>query len=275
MSTKQAKTAPKKEEPKKVEPKKAEVKQEVKKEAPKQVVAPVPETILKKRKTSEQKKSHEQKKKLALRKKRRTGRKLAFKRAEQYVSEYLSKERSLIRFRRQAKAAGNFYVEGEPKLAFVVRIRGINQLHPKPRKILQLLRLRQINNGVFIRLNKATSTMLKLVEPYITYGYPNVKTVKELIYKRGYARIDKQRIALTDNSIIEAHLGKHGIICVEDLIHEVVTVGPHFKDVNKFLWPFKLSTPKGGFNKITTHFTEGGDAGNREDNINALIRRMN
>jgi len=275
MSTKQAKTAPKKEEPKKVEPKKAEVKQEVKKEAPKQVVAPVPETILKKRKTSEQKKSHEQKKKLALRKKRRTGRKLAFKRAEQYVSEYLSKERSLIRFRRQAKAAGNFYVEGEPKLAFVVRIRGINQLHPKPRKILQLLRLRQINNGVFIRLNKATSTMLKLVEPYITYGYPNVKTVKELIYKRGYAKIDKQRIALTDNSIIEAHLGKHGIICVEDLIHEVVTVGPHFKDVNKFLWPFKLSTPKGGFNKITTHFTEGGDAGNREDNINALIRRMN
>ena len=212
---------------------------------------------------------------MVFRKKRRTGRKLAFKRAEQYVSEYLSKERSLIRFRRQAKAAGNFYVEGEPKLAFVVRIRGINQLHPKPRKILQLLRLRQINNGVFIRLNKATSTMLKLVEPYITYGYPNVKTVKELIYKRGYAKIDKQRIALTDNSIIEAHLGKHGIICVEDLIHEVVTVGPHFKDVNKFLWPFKLSTPKGGFNKITTHFTEGGDAGNREDNINALIRRMN
>lgn len=39
------------------------------------------------------------------------------------------------------------------------------------RKILQLLRLRQINNGVFIKLNKATINMLRLVEPYIAWGY--------------------------------------------------------------------------------------------------------
>jgi large subunit ribosomal protein L7e len=32
---------------------------------------------------------------------------------------------------------------------------------------------------------------------------------------------DKQRIALTDNSIIEENLGKYGIVCMEDLIHEV------------------------------------------------------
>ena len=41
---------------------------------------------------------------------------------------------------------------------------------PKVRKILQLLRLRQINNGVFIRLNKATFNMLQLVEPFIAWG---------------------------------------------------------------------------------------------------------
>ena len=33
--------------------------------------------------------------------------------------------------------------------------------------------------------------------------YPNLKSVKELIYKRGYGKVNKQRIALTDNSIIE------------------------------------------------------------------------
>ena len=44
-------------------------------------------------------------------------------------------------------------------------------MDPKTRKILQLLRLRQIFNGVFVRLNKATINMLRLVEPYITYGY--------------------------------------------------------------------------------------------------------
>ena len=46
----------------------------------------------------------------------------------------------------------------------------INGVSPRTRKILQLLRLRQINNGVFIRLNKASLNMLKLVEPYIAWG---------------------------------------------------------------------------------------------------------
>ena len=47
----------------------------------------------------------------------------------------------------------------------------INGLHPKPRKVLQLLRLRQINNATFVRLNKATINMLRIAEPYIAYGY--------------------------------------------------------------------------------------------------------
>jgi hypothetical protein len=92
----------------------------------------------------------------------------------------------------------------------------------------------QIFNGVFLKVNKATVNMLHRVEPYVTYGYtkfqnyqssklyqssllrstasyymllyfryPNLKSVKELIYKRGYGKVDRQRIALTDNSIIE------------------------------------------------------------------------
>lgn len=46
----------------------------------------------------------------------------------------------------------------------------INEIAPKPRKILQLLRLLQINNGVFVKVTKATQQMLRLVEPYVTYG---------------------------------------------------------------------------------------------------------
>jgi large subunit ribosomal protein L7e len=46
----------------------------------------------------------------------------------------------------------------------------INGVDPKTRKILQLLRLRQIHNGTFVRLNKATIKMLRLVEPYVAYG---------------------------------------------------------------------------------------------------------
>jgi len=235
---------------------------------------PVPETVLKKRRTTEQIKAHLDKKRGALRKLHRNKRKIIFKRAEQYVKEYRSIENSLIRFRRQAKAAGNYYVEPEAKLALVIRIRGINGLHPKPRKILQLLRLRQINNAVFVKLNRATLNMLKTVEPYITFGYPNLKSVKELVYKRGHAKINKQRVGITDNSMIERELGKMGIQCVEDLVHEIFTVGPNFKYANRFLWPFKLTTPKGGWNYVKTHYNEGGDAGNREEKINQLLRKM-
>lgn len=105
--------------------------------------------------------------------------------------------------------------------------------------------------------------------------YPNLKSVRELIYKRGFVKINKQRIPITDNCLIEQHLSKCGIICVEDLIHEIFTIGPHFKEANNFLWPFKLSNPTGGLRKKRNHFVEGGDFGNREDKINALIRQMN
>jgi len=72
----------------------------------------------------------------------------------------------------------------------------------------------------------------------------------------------------------EKILCKYGVICMEDLIHEIYTVGKHFKEANDFLWPFKLSFPWGEMKKKTTHFVEGGDAGNRENQINRLIRRM-
>ena len=148
-------------------------------------------------------------------------------------------------------------------------------MSPKVRKVLQLLRLRQIFNGTFVKLNKASINMLRIVEPYISWGYPNLKSVNELIYKCGYGKINKKRIALTDNALIAQSLGKYGIICMEDLIHEIYTVGKCFKEANNFLWPFKLSSPRGGMNKKTAHFVQGGDAGNREDQIKRLIRRMN
>merc|ERR1719488_295116 len=128
-----------------------------------------------------------------------------------YDKEYASAQRKLINARRQAKAAGNFFVEPEPKLLFVTRIVGIIKMSPKPRKVLQLLRLRQLNNGVFLKVNKPILQMLKLVQPYVTYGYPSLKTVRELVYKRGFGKVNKCRIPLSDNEIISNSLGEHGI----------------------------------------------------------------
>lgn len=204
----------------------------------------------------------------------KTKREEMVKRSAKYAEEYAKMEADLVAQRREARASGNLFAEAEGRVAIVVRIRGINQTSPKVKKTLQLLRLRQIHNAVFVRLNKATIEMLRLVEPYIAYGYPNLKTVRELVYKRGFAKLNKQRVPLMKNEQIEKVLGKFGILSVEDLIHEIYTVGPHFKECANFLWPFKLSSPNGGFSKKLLHFNEGGDYGNHEVLIGKLINRM-
>jgi len=116
--------------------------------------------------------------------------------------------------------------------------------------------------------------MLKLVEPYVAWGYPSLETVRALIYKRGFAKVDKKRTAITSNAVVEANMKNAGAICVEDLVHEIYTVGANFKSVNNFLWPFKLQSARGGLKSIKKHFVEGGDFGNREEYINELVTKM-
>ncbi|VDD75323.1 unnamed protein product [Mesocestoides corti] len=217
-------------------------------------------------KTEAQKKVERRRKYLRLKK-------ICIKRAKKYLLEYKRAEKREINLRRNAERFGNFYVPAEPRLAFAVRIRGINGIHPKPRKTLQLMRLRQINNGVFVRLNKATLNMLRLIDPYIAWGYPTLKTIRRLVYKRGFCKVRGQRLPLT-NARIQHRLGRFGILCVEDLVHEIYTVGPHFKQASSFLWRFKLNNPTGGFRKKGRHFVEGGDFGNRENYINKLLKTM-
>merc|ERR1711990_1115703 len=238
------------------------------------MAVPVPESVLKKRKTQERLANEKAVATAETKKANKAKRAAAYKSAEKYVKEYRSLARARVRMRRQAKAAGNHFVEPEAKLMFVVRIRGLNDMHPKTKKILQIMRLRQMNMGVFMKVSKAATEMLKRVEPYVSYGYPNIKSVKDLIYKRGFGKVNKNRIPLLDNQIVEDSLGKYGLKCMEDLVHEIYTVGPHFREANNFLWPFKLRPAKGGQPKKRKGFCEGGQAGNREDLMNRLIQKM-
>merc|ERR1719444_680958 len=152
-----------------------------------------------------------------------------FANAEMYAAEYAAVEKAAIDNRRKAKATGGFYVPAEPKLVLVIRIRGIIGVSPKAKKVMQLFRLRQIHNASFVKLNEATIRMLRLIEPYVTYGYPTKATIEKLVWKRGFGKIDGQRIPIGDSKVINDGLGKFGIKCSADLIHELVTVGPNFK----------------------------------------------
>ena len=199
-----------------------------------------------------------------------------YERAEKYANEYDELERTAIDNRRQAKATEQFYVPEEDKVVFVIRIRGIIGVSPKVKKILRLFRLRQINNGVFVRVNAATTKMLRLIEPFVAYGTPNLKSVRELIYKRGFGKVNGQRVPLSSNTVIQEVIGKNDVLCMEDLIHEIFTVGPHFKQASNFLWPFKLNSPRKGYGgkKKLIHFCENGAVGNQGDHINRLIKKM-
>jgi len=212
----------------------------------------------------------------ALKKANRVKRVEGLKRASKYDKEYRMEKEYLIRMRRQAKATGNFFVEPEAKMMMVIRITGINKMAPKPRKILKLLRLDQLHKAVFIKCTKPVLNMLKCVMPYVVCGYPNLKTIKHLILKKGYGRVNRERIPLNSNDTISEVLGSKGVHTVDDLIHEIYSVGPHFKEANNFLWAFKLSSPNGGWVLKKHGFQEpkGGDWGNREELINELVRRM-
>ncbi|KAF2353537.1 Ribosomal protein L7 eukaryotic [Trinorchestia longiramus] len=234
----------------------------------------VPEVLLKQRKRRVQssfKRNAVFHKKAALTRARQAE---AFKRAERYAIYYRRKAKQEVHLNRLARAEGRVRVPGEPKLAFVVRTKGINCMPPKAKKILQLFRLRQINNGVFARINKPALNMLHRIEPYVTWGYPNLKSVRDLIYKRGFCRIKGKRVPLVNNEMIERRLGKFGIVCMEDLVHEIYTVGRFFTLANSFLSTFKLNNPAGGWRRKANHYVNGGDYGNRENQINKLLRKI-
>merc|ERR1712196_593718 len=235
---------------------------------------PVPENVLKKKAAQEKLAKAAATAAAEAKSARKEKRVQAYKNAEKYTKEYRALAKQRVRMHRQAKVAGNHFVDAEAKLIFVVRIRGLADMHPKTKKILQIMRLRQMNMGVFMKVSKAATEMLTRVEPYLSYGYPSLKSVRDLIYKRGFGKINKQRLPLIDNAVVERGLGKYGINCMEDLVHEIYTVGPNFREANNFLWPFKLRPAKGGQAKKRKGFNEGGQCGNREALMNGLIANM-
>ena len=55
---------------------------------------------------------------------RAAARKVAMANAEKYFKEYQAADEALVKAKRDAKAKGNFFVEAEPKVAFIIRIKG-------------------------------------------------------------------------------------------------------------------------------------------------------
>uniref|UniRef100_A0A8D0GS77 Ribosomal protein L7 like 1 n=1 Tax=Sphenodon punctatus TaxID=8508 RepID=A0A8D0GS77_SPHPU len=240
---------------------------------PKRKIPLVPENLLKKRKAYQAIKATQAKQ--ALLDKRKKGKQIRFKRIETFVRDSRRKHRDEVRLRRMEQKPGRMVLPQGHKLAFVVRIAEIKGISPRVRRVIEMLRLRKIFSGTFVKLTPLSLKMLYTVEPYVAWGYPNLKSIRELILKRGHAKIGKKKFPLTDNALIEEHLGKFGVICLEDLIHEIYSVGKHFQQISNFLMPFHLSVARhAARNKVGFH-KEIGDTGFRSEGINQLIRLLN
>jgi len=147
----------------------------------------------------------------------------------------------------------------------------------KVRRALGHLRLRNPHEGVFVRYNDSNAKMLHLVEPFVAYGTPSKSLVNDLIRQRGHGKVDGKRVPLTDNTIIEKALGDDtGMICVEDLVHEIYSVGDDFSKAATFLWPFRLTAARSKFQKEKLNQKDGKreEYGDKGEEIEEYVRLM-
>lgn len=161
------------------------------------------------------------------------------------------------------------------KMVFVVRIRNDVGLSKRVKTVLRNLNLKEQYEGVFVQYTPKNRKFLHLVEPFVLYGPPSKNMVSDLINRRGHGIIDGERIPLSDNTIIEKALGdESGIICVEDLVHELYSSGRGFSAASEFLWPFRLTAPKTDFESQKLNDKEGKIYGDRGEEIDRLIKLM-
>ncbi|KAF7462980.1 60S ribosomal protein L7 1-like [Marmota monax] len=234
----------------------------------------VPENHLKKRKAYQALKATQAKQAL-LAKKERKGKEFRFKRLESFLHDSWRQKRDHVRIRRLEVKPHALEVPDKHSLAFVVRIQRIDGVSLLVQRTIARLRLKKIFSGVFVKVTPKSLKMLRIVEPYVTWGFPNLKSVRELILKRGQARVKNKTIPLTDNTMIEEHLGKFDVICLEDLIHEIAFPGKHFWEISGFLCPFHLSVARHATKNRVGFLKEMGLPGYRGERINQLIRQLN
>ncbi|KAL4682348.1 hypothetical protein H8959_001903 [Pygathrix nigripes] len=208
----------------------------------------VPENLLKKRKAYQALKATQAKQALLAKKEQRKGKGLRFKRLESFLRDSWRQKRDKVRLRRpEVKPHALELPDNIPWPLF----------------------------GVFVKVTPQNLKMLRIVEPYVTWGFPNLKSIRELILKRGQANVKNKTIPLTDNTVIEEHLGKFGVICVEDLMHEIAFPGKHFQEISWFLCPFHLSVARHATKNRVDFLKEMGTSGYRGEHINQLICQLN
>ncbi len=143
----------------------------------------------------------------------------------------------------------------------VIRVKGTVGINPDNKKTLDLLMLHKPNHLVLIQKNDSNEKMIKKVEPFITWGEIEEKTLEKLLIKRARKSGNKR--------IEEDELKK------EKIVQKLLKENKKLKDLG--LKPvIRLNPPSKGFETkgIKKNYSMGGAIGYRGQDINTLIKRM-
>ena len=156
-----------------------------------------------------------------------------------------------------------------PKLLGIIRIRGYAATPWFIQDTLKLLRLEKNFNAMIYEDSKTLRGMLKIIEPYVTWGELNEEGIK-LLLSRLYTKPGKDRI---NNEFLKTKLK------IEEYNEFVKRISEGQLKLHKldyyFKLPIRLHPPSGGFKgKISRPYNLKGEFGYRGEKINELIKRM-
>jgi len=201
-----------------------------------------------------------------------------FRTPDRDIIRYLRMEAQLRRAKRRVKTTKEFghwrfrLPMTVPKLLIVIRIKGVRDVNPEFVKIFKEMHLNFIYQARFMRKTPELLDKLLRIGPYVTFGAPSQEAIRDLLHRRGkllgFDEDEKKRvkIPISDNRMIEDKLGEYDIICVEDLVEEIVNVGPAFQKCMDNLATFSVTPPKGRRWNYIKQFRDGGDWGYRPGN---------
>jgi len=156
----------------------------------------------------------------------------------------------------------------EAKCYLVIRIKGSVKARKDHLDTLRMLNLSRANWATIIPKTPSYEGMLKKVEHMVTWGEPNLKTIKTFLRKVEI---------MGDGTLDDEYVRKLGFESLEDLARRIYNAEVTLSSLKeKGVKPYaRLHPPRGGFKKtIKKHFSAGGEYGYRGEKINELFIKM-
>lgn len=126
---------------------------------------------------------------------------------------------------------------------------------------LKKLGLGDKNTMIFLPNTPDVAAKLLTCKPFCYWGKISYKSLMNIVHKKAMFRSPEspgEKVLLSDNTLIEKHLGDVGVLCTEDLAHTLWTNDQNFEAVTKRLWPIRIGEIRKTSGLIKeTGFTQG------------------